>query len=309
MKKALFLLTTALLIISSCSLFSPNPANITEVEEYSASDMKDSGATDNPKSEDELIQAFASVDADNDDLLKDIDSLLSDGGDKSAISQRALKFAKSLSSSLESQLEEIQQSFEDFPTTKKLDETISLSGEDLGTYLTLTKGQGTLTATAKTSDGSAIEDDARNLKSLSAEATLQIQIDPTSALASASSAIKDIRMKLNAGGKGSLSTKTVNDTLTPDKITLEYAESFGFGLSLNANGKGGKIIIKEDASFSGSIDYSTIEASSENPEELAALFVPQITIIVKIYNDNDNETFSHIYESVDEFAAAFDISS
>jgi len=309
MKKTLFLLTTALLIISGCSLFSPNPANITEVEEYSASDMKDSGATDNPESEDELIQAFAAVDADNDDLLKDIGSLFGDGGDKSAFSQRALKFAKSLSSSLESQLEEIRQSFEDFPTTKKLDETISLSGEDLGTYFTLTKGEGTLSATAKTSDGSAIADDASNLKSLSAEATLQIQIDPTSALAGASSAIKDFRMKLNAGGKGSLSTKTVNDTLTPDKITLEYAESFGFGLSLNANGKGGKITFKEDAGFSGSIDYSTIEASSGNPEELAALLAPQITIIVKVYDDSDQETFSRTYTSVDEFTAAFDIGS
>jgi len=227
--------------------------------------------------------------------------------EKSAFSKKALDVAKSLNDSLKTQLDEIMASIEEFPTTKTLDESISLSGEALGTYFILTKGEGTLSATAETSNDGPIVEDPSNLESLSGEVTLQIQIDPTPALASADSAIKDFRTKLNAGGSGSLST-TIDDksgNRIPDAITLDYAESFGFGLSLNAaGGKGGKIIFKEDAEFNGTINWSDI-MEAETEEQVANLLMPQITITVKVYNDNDQIQFSKTYDSLEAFITAF----
>lgn len=292
-----------LLFVSSCSLFSPNPSNITEVEEYRASDLADSGATDYPTSEEEIALAFDEIDPETDPVLQDIGNAFSE--EPRSFSQRALGVAKSLNDSLRSQLEEIMASIENFPETKELDESISLSGEALGTYFILTKGEGTLSATAETSDDQAINEYASNLESLSCEATLQIQIDPTSQLASASSAIKDFRMKLNAGGSGSLST-TIDDesgNRIPDEITLDYAESFGFGLSLNAGGKGGKIIFKEDAEFNGTIDGSQIMGATD--EQIADLLMPQITITVKVYDDDDQIRFSRTYDSLEDFFTTF----
>jgi len=295
-----------LLFISSCELFSPNPSNITEVQEYRASDLADSGATDYPTSEEEIALAFAAI-GDDDPVLMDIVIAFSEEEEKSAFSKKALDVAKSLNDSLKTQLDEIMASIEEFPTTKTLDESISLSGEALGTYFILTKGEGTLSATAETSNDGPIVEDPSNLESLSGEVTLQIQIDPTPALASADSAIKDFRTKLNAGGSGSLST-TIDDksgNRIPDAITLDYAESFGFGLSLNAaGGKGGKIIFKEDAEFNGTINWSDI-MEAETEEQVANLLMPQITITVKVYNDNDQIQFSKTYDSLDEFITAF----
>jgi len=296
-----------LLFISSCELFSPNPSNITEVQEYRASDLADSGATDYPTSEEEIALAFAEINPETDPVLVDIVAAFSEEEEKSAFSKKALDVAKSLNDSLKTQLDEIMASIEEFPTTKTLDESISLSGEALGTYFILTKGEGTLSATAETSNDGPIVEDPSNLESLSGEVTLQIQIDPTPALASADSAIKDFRTKLNAGGSGSLST-TIDDksgNRIPDAITLDYAESFGFGLSLNAaGGKGGKIIFKEDAEFNGTINWSDI-MEAETEEQVANLLMPQITITVKVYNDNDQIQFSKTYDSLDEFITAF----
>jgi len=184
MKKSFLVLMATLLFISSCELFSPNPSNITEVQEYRASDLADSGATDYPTSEEEIALAFNEI-REDDPVLADIVDAFSEEEEKSAFSKKALDVAKSLNDSLKTQLEEIIASIEAFPTTKELDEDISLSGEALGTYFILTKGEGTLSATAETDDDQAIDEYASNLESLSGEATLQIQIDPTPALASA----------------------------------------------------------------------------------------------------------------------------
>lgn len=307
MKKIFLVLMATLLFIWSCELFSPTPptpSDITEVQEYRASDLADSGATDYPTSEEEIALAFNEI-REDDPVLQDIVIAFSEEEEKSAFSKKALDVAKSLNDSLKTQLEEIMASIEAFPTTKELDEDISLSGEALGTYFILTKGEGTLSATAETDDDQAIDEYASNLESLSGEATLQIQIDPTPALASAgSSAIKDFRTKLNAGGSGSISTTTdESENRIPDEITLDYAESFGFGLSLNAGGKGGKIIFKEDAEFSGTIDGSELIGATE--DEVYNLLMPQITITVKVYNDNDQIQFSETYDSLDEFITAF----
>jgi hypothetical protein len=307
MKKYFFLIMIAVLTISGCSLFAPKPSSIQEVEEFRAKDIGDSGASEVPSNEGEVVQVFASIDTDTDPLLKDI---FNSNDAKSLFSQRALKYAKSLGSSFASQISEIQGDIEDFPTTKQIDATINLSGETMGRYLVLTKGEGSLSATATTGDNNPIAEDFSNLKSLSGETALQIEINATDELADASSAIKDIRLKLNEGGSGSLSMKKNSDgTYTPDKITLDYRESLGFGLAVNANGKGGKIVVKEDASFSGSIAYSTVEASADNPDELAVLLMPQITIIVKVYDDNNQLMFSNSYASIAEFRAAFNLDS
>jgi hypothetical protein len=124
MKKYFFLIMIVVLAISGCSLFAPKPSSIQEVEEFRAKDIGDSGASEVPSNEGEVVQVFASIDTDTDPLLKDI---FNSNDAKSLFSQRALKYAKSLGSSFASQIAEIQGDIEDFPTTKQIDATINLS--------------------------------------------------------------------------------------------------------------------------------------------------------------------------------------
>ena len=144
-------------------------------------------------------------------------------------------------------LEDISEAIDDFPTTKKLNEKINVNGENIGTYLTFTKGEATLKADAKTTDNQAIAQDASNLKEVTGDASIKIEINPTNALYSAGSAIKDLKLKTNAAGNAKI---TIKDSEI-DKLTLEYSNSLAFGLSINMDGNGGKFVIKEDIDFSG----------------------------------------------------------
>lgn len=309
MKKAFLFIAVAALVIAGCSTSTSttDPTDITEVQEFSPSTINDSGATTIPTSETEIEQAFAGINTESDSVFQDISALFSNNESKAIFSKNALTFVKSLSSSFNSQITQIQQDFTNFPTTKKLDETLNLSGEDIGTYFTLTKGEATLTANATTSDNNAIASDGSNFKSLSGEGTAQIEINPTSALTTTSSVIKDFKLKTNLGATGSISTKTVNSVLQPDKISLAYAESFGFGLSINADGKGGKITFKEDASYSGDLDYAVLMSKANDEEALANYIIPDITITVKVYDDNDQIKFNRTYTSIDAFVTAFNM--
>jgi hypothetical protein len=195
-----------------------------------------------------------------------------------------------------------------------MDETISLSGENIGTYFVLTTGEATFSLNAVTTDANPINmNNPSNLNSIAGEGTLKIAIDPTAALSNLQedgSAIKDFKLKLNAGGSASIRTKAGAGTeRIPDKITLDYAESMAIAFSARVNTgalnpMGGKFSLKIDSKYSGTIDYSTIQ-SAANPEDVLNMLTPSITITVKVYDDSGNVKFSKTYRSIEDFTTAF----
>ena len=312
MKKVFAILAIFLVFLAGCSIFS---SQAPEVKEYSASSLKKSGATNVPTKEEEILNAFASAEnMETDPFLMDLEelfnSLESKGSSKEkgiekarSIGERALSAAKDLVDSLTTQIEDISEAIDDFPTTKKLNEKINVNGENIGTYLTFTKGEATLKADAKTTDNQAIAEDASNLKEASGDASIKIEINPTNALYSADSAIKDLKLKTNAAGNAKI---TIKDSEI-DKLTLEYSNSLAFGLSINMDGNGGKFVIKEDIDFSKTISGADLTEAmdSEDPEALTSLLEPKITISLKVYNDNNQVKFSKTYNSIEDFTTAF----
>jgi len=310
MKKVFAILAIFLVFLAGCSIFS---SQAPEVKEYSASSLKKSGATNVPTKEEEILNAFASAEnMETDPFLMDLEelfnSLESKGSSKEkgiekarSIGERALSAAKDLVDSLTTQIEDISEAIDDFPTTKKLNEKINVNGENIGTYLTFTKGEATLKADAKTTDNQAIAQDASNLKEVTGDASIKIEINPTNALYSAGSAIKDLKLKTNAAGNAKI---TIKDSEI-DKLTLEYSNSLAFGLSINMDGNGGKFVIKEDIDFSKTISGADLTTASEDPEALTSLLEPEITISLKVYDDNNQVKFSKTYNSIEEFTTAF----
>jgi len=315
MKKVFAILAIFLVFLAGCSIFS---SQAPEVKEYSASSLKNSGATNVPTKEEEIIDAFASAEnMDTDPFVTDLqeffESLESKGSKGSSkvkgiekaksIGERALSIAKDLGEELRTQIEDISEAINNFPTTKKLDGKINVNGENIGNYLTFTKGEATLKADAKTTDNQAIAEDASNLKEATGDASIKIEINPTNALYSADSAIKDLKLKTNAAGNAKI---TIKDSEI-DKLTLEYSNSLAFGLSINMDGNGGKFVIKEDIDFSKTISGADLTAAmdSEDPEALTSLLEPEITISLKVYDDNNQVKFSKTYNSIEDFTTAF----
>lgn len=143
MKKILAIFTVLLTIfLVGCPI---SPAKAPEVKEFSAKDLEASGAT---MAEDKTINPSSQHGI-------------------SGFGKRALKAAEDLNSSLRTQIEELQNAVENFPQTKKLDETINVDGENIGTYLTFTKGQATLEANAKTVNDEDIMFEPNNMTEFS----------------------------------------------------------------------------------------------------------------------------------------------
>ncbi len=302
----------------------PNaPSNdVQEVEEYQASNLKASGATDVPNSEQKIIELFASAENMEEDpfvadLAQFIGSFSNGSGEGNeqventnegvkSIAKRALSAAKNLAESLQEQIGGIETAIDNFPNTKSLDEEIDVTGEDIGTYLTFTKGEATLGASAETTDDAAIAENLSNLKKIFGEASLDIEVNPTNELYSASSAIKDLKFRMKAAGN----VKAVANE-DPDKaptITLNYRESLSIGLSFCNSGKGGKFVIKEDADYSRTFTGEEFDeaTNAENSDELILdLLEPNITISVKVYNDSNQLKFDGTYNSIEEFTTAF----
>ncbi|MGB9687213.1 MAG: hypothetical protein ACPLYX_12035 [Rectinema subterraneum] len=310
MKKAFFLILAVLLIFSSCNLINPvkKPSDIDTVAEINASDIQSSGATNVPTNESEIVAILSGIgsNASSDQVIQDLGSSFTE---KKLSAAKILNAARSLSSSFQQQIDKIKQDFDNFPTTKKIDETISLSGENIGTYFALTTGETAFSLNAVTTDGKPIDmQGASNLSSLAGEGTLKIEINPTSALLSLpadASAIKDFKFRLNAGGSASISTKASAGTeRIPDKITLDYAESMAIAFSAKVDTNGGKFSFKIDSKYSGTIDYSNIQSATD-PEEVLNTLVPSITITVKVYDDSGNVKFNRTYTSIEAFEAAF----
>jgi len=302
----------------------PNaPSNdVQEVEEYQASNLKASGATNVPEDEQGIIDVFASAEnMENDPFVADLDEFfgsLSNGSEEGdeeedntdegvkSIAKRALSAAKDLGESLETQIAVIQEHLEAFPTEKQLNETINVNGEEIGNYLIFTKGEATLKADAETTDDAAIAGDLSNLKEISGDASLNIEVNPTDELYSASSSIKDLKFRMKAAGN--VKAVANEDPAKAPTITLNYRESLSIGLSFCNSGKGGKFVIKEDAdysrTFTGEEFYEATNA--ENSDELIRdLLEPNITISLKVYDDNNIVRLSRTYDTIDDFIVAF----
>ena len=305
----------------------PNaPSNdVQEVEEYQASNLKASGATNVPEDEQGIIDVFASAEnMENDPFVADLDEFfgsLSNGSEEGdeesdntdegvkSIAKRALSAAKDLGESLETQIAVIQEHLEAFPTEKQLDEIINVNEEAIGKYLIFTKGEATLTANAETTDDAAIAGDLSNLKEISADASLNIEVNPTDELYSASSSIKDLKFRMKAAGN--VKAVANEDPAKAPTITLNYRESLSIGLSFCNSGKGGKFVIKEDADYSRTFtgeefdEAMNPEDAEDSDELIPGLLEPNITISLKVYDDNNQVKFSKTYNSIEEFTTAF----
>ncbi|HPY06074.1 MAG TPA: hypothetical protein PK996_08580, partial [Rectinema sp.] len=226
-----------------------------------------------------------------------------------SIAKRALSAAKNLAESLQEQIGGIETAIDNFPNTKSLDEEIDVTGEDIGTYLTFTKGEATLGASAETTDDAAIAENLSNLKKIFGEASLDIEVNPTNELYSASSAIKDLKFRMKAAGN--VKAVANEDPSKAPTITLNYRESLSIGLSFCNSGKGGKFVIKEDADYSRTFTGEEFDEAM-NPEDaedsnelIPGLLEPNITISLKVYDDNNQVKFSKTYNSIEEFTTAF----
>jgi len=314
MKRVFAILAIFLVFLAGCSIFS---SQAPEVKEYSASSLKKSGATTVPTTEEEIFAAFAGAEnMDTDPFVTDLQEFLNSFESKNSskekglekarsIGEKALFAAKDLVSSLETQIDEISEAIEDFPNTKKLDEKINVTAENIGTYLTFTKGEATLKANANTTDGGPIVEDYdgnSNLQELSGEASLKIEINPIKALYNSGSAIKDLRFKTNTTGNAKIIMPESDEN--PPVITLNYTESLSIGLSFSKNEKGGKFILTENAKHSGDIDAAALNLEGDS-STLVNILVPEITISLKVYDDNNQVKFSKTYNSIEEFTTAF----
>jgi len=139
------------------------------------------------------------------------------------------------------------------------------------------------------------------LEEISGDASLKIEINPTTALYSSESAIKDLRFKTNATGNAKIVSTSEGNAELP-KITLNYTESLSIGLSFSKNEKGGKFILTENAKHSGDIDASALEG---DPSTVVNNLITEITISLKVYNDANEQKFSKTYNSIDDFITAF----
>lgn len=146
-----------------------------------------------------------------------------------------------------------------------------------------------------------------NLKKISGEASLDIEVNPTNELYSEESAIKDLKFRMKAAGN--VKAVVNEDPAKAPTITLNYRESLSIGLSFcNSEGVGGKFVIKEDAdysrTFTGEEFYEATNA--ENSDELIPdLLKPNITISLKVYDDNNIVRLSRTYDTIDDFIVAF----
>ncbi|HQL17361.1 MAG TPA: hypothetical protein PK775_08720, partial [Rectinema sp.] len=227
-----------------------------------------------------------------------------------SIAKRALSAAKDLGESLETQIAVIQEHLEAFPTEKQLNETINVNGEEIGNYLIFTKGEATLKADAETTpDDAEIAEDLSNLKEISGDASLNIEVNPTNELYSASSSIKDLKFRMKAAGN--VKAVANEDPAKAPTITLNYRESLSIGLSFCNSGKGGKFVIKEDADYSRTFtgeefdEAMNPEDAEDSDELIPGLLEPNITISLKVYDDNNQVKFSKTYNSIEEFTTAF----
>jgi hypothetical protein len=289
-----------------------SPSDVTDVGTISPSAMANSGVSDAnvPTDLTGMKTAFNAVPS-SDALLTDLQNAFSAIGSAvtgkglktplaaSALSRAVLAFGaavhRDLGAEVKTQIDKIATDIQNFPTTKSLNETIDLSGNDLGTYIYLTKATGAFSASVVTTDGGALNTDTMaNYKSGSGQATVSLVVDPKN-LASASSAVKDFRLRLNAGATVSLgATKNSSGDVVLANLSFDYGESGVLAISLNNGTAGGKVILTANSKNKGTIVDPEALFNGGDFSSLA----PQITVTLSIYTDSGALNFSKTWTDV-----------
>lgn len=205
--------------------------------------------------------------------------------------------AKSLNSDITTQFTNLGTAISNFVNTPVADPltasngTISLSGDSLSQYFTLTTATGALTASVITTDGSELNTSTMgNFKSATGSASLALQVDlknPPS-----SSAFKYFTLQVNTGLTASLGATTVSGQVKPANLAFNYnAQSVLVAISFNNSGTGGKIILTINLpAYSNTIaDPSnfTLTASS-----VSSSVAPSPTIVLTVYKDDGTTTYT-----------------
>lgn len=208
--------------------------------------------------------------------------------------------SRALSSAAQTKIQEIETALKDFPVKKSLAVSADLSTENFGQHLDVTAAKATLTASAVTTNGEAIASNGSNFKSASGEFSAALSAKLTSI--PTESAIKAAVLNANLAAKASVSGKMVettgtlqSSTMVPDVVTAEYASSVVLALSVNKNGNGGKIVLRADASGSGTVsDYRKFSTPDYYKD-----FNPVVTVTLTVYKDDGSKAFEKVWNSVD----------
>ncbi len=310
-----------LLVLATCSQPSSsqtNPSDIASVGTVSPSALANSGATSTPSTLSATKAALSAIPS-SDVLLNDIGTSLNTIGSMSITGAKGAPLPrgpgsltkalsafnglvnKSLSSDITSQLSKIMTDIKNFPTSKSLNETINLNGDSLGQYIKLTTATSNFSASLVTSDGGPLNTSSMaNFQSATGQATLSLVVDPQNLTGSA---VKDFKLRINAGGSFSLGATTVNGLVQPANFVFDYAESAVLAFSfLNPDGiTGGKVVITANAKNKGTLaDPTTLGG---NPSTVA----PNITVSVTVCDDSGNtrytQTWTDLASLVTDFSA------
>ena len=326
MKKPLFILLAAFIVMLGCSnpaggnKPASKPSDISQVSAVAAGSLAASGAGTGitiMKSPSDFVKVLGGMGAD-DLVAADLASVFSADAamyGAASSSARMAAFVRSIrvhprdiGSLLQSQLGKIQSDISNFPTTKSLNEKIDLSGEALGQYFTLGTAKAAIGLTAVTTDGGAIDESWLNVKSIGGQGTVSLVLDPSKTLASAGSVVKDLRVRLNAGGTMNVTTTASDGYQRPDKLILDYADSLAISLSLYDPGTnlGGKVVLTQYEKYAGTIDIASLESSPGSLD--AGTLMPSVTITVTVYDDNNVKQWAREYSgasAIDDFMNEF----
>jgi hypothetical protein len=184
------------------------------------------------------------------------------------------------------------------PEANPLNESISLSGDSLSTYLTLTKATGTFAASITTSDGNEIANDGSNFKSAQGSAGLTLQVDLNSPPPSGSD-FKYFTLQVSTGVTASVGEETVSGSVEPANLTFNYpAQSILLAVSFDNSGTGGKFILQGTlAAYNSTISGPVNNLGSSSQSSI----VPNPAITLTIYNDANTVVGTYSWISLSKF--------
>jgi hypothetical protein len=308
----LIVCVSLLLVMVTCSTGGGgpvSPSDVANVGTIAPSALVNSGVSSPPTTLSGTFFAVSRIPS-SDSLVKDIGSAMADissqlsgSGSKGAGSSRVIAtmlktfsvFAgigtKSLASDISTQVAQIGIDIKNFPTAKSLNEKVNFSGDILGQYLKLTTATCEASASVVTTDGAAMDTSSNfpaNFKSGTGQVTLSLVVDPQNL---PTSAIKDFKLRINAGGTINLGAATVNGAVQPANLSLDYGESAVLALSVNSSGAGGKIVITANAKNTANIKDPTTFGQNGDFSALA----PSITVSITVYKDDGTQTYAQTW--------------
>ncbi len=206
----------------------------------------------------------------------------------------------------------LQDSFNNFSTTKSATYTNSLSNQNIGNFVVLNSVSANLSASATTFDGGAIASDLSNLKTLTGSGLASADVSYHNLASSAPGPLKDLRVKANFGVDAATAADAtgVYGTNGTGNLTasINYKLSASLGFSLSAPDVnigqylGGKVIINVDSTYnSGSKTYP--EPATQFVDIFNSLFAntAPITTTVSVYDDSGTLKYTHTYANYTDF--------